>query len=67
MKRSKARALIRVAPGLNSQRVSGLGCIFGEASQAQASAVDQAMVEESNHRRVMQLVKALTYWLAGGL
>jgi hypothetical protein len=30
----------------------------------QASAVDQAMVQESNHRRVTQLVQALTYWIA---
>ena len=29
-----------------------------------ASAIDQAMVEESNHRRVTQLVQALAYWLA---
>jgi hypothetical protein len=30
----------------------------------QTSAVDQAMVQESNHRRVTQLVQALTYWIA---
>jgi hypothetical protein len=30
----------------------------------QASAVDQVMVQESNHRRVMQLVQALAYWIA---
>ncbi|MBV8242213.1 MAG: hypothetical protein JOY75_15625 [Hyphomicrobiales bacterium] len=30
----------------------------------QISAVDQVMVEESNHRRVTQLVQALTYWIA---
>jgi hypothetical protein len=30
----------------------------------QVSAVDQAMVQESNHRRVAQLVQALTYWIA---
>src|SRR5208337_4539992 len=28
-----------------------------------ASAIDQAMFEESNHRRMTQLVQALTYWL----
>ena len=33
----------------------------------QASAIDQAMFEESNHRRVTQLVQALTYWLARDL
>ena len=32
-----------------------------------ASAIDQAMVEESNHRRVTQLVQALAYWLARDL
>ena len=31
------------------------------------SAVDQAMFEESNHRRVTELVQALTYWLGRGL
>ncbi len=31
------------------------------------SATDQAMFEESNHRRVNQLVLALTYWLARDL
>jgi hypothetical protein len=30
----------------------------------QTSAVDQAMVQESNHRRVTQLVQALAYWIA---
>ena len=33
----------------------------------QASAIDQALFEESNHRRVTQLVQALTYWLARDL
>ncbi|MBV9289805.1 MAG: hypothetical protein JO288_18670 [Hyphomicrobiales bacterium] len=33
----------------------------------QASAVDQAMFEDSNRRRVMQLVQALAYWLARDL
>jgi hypothetical protein len=32
-----------------------------------ASAIDQARFEESNHRRVTQLVQALTYWLARDL
>jgi len=30
----------------------------------QISAVDQVMVQETNHRRVTQLVQALTYWIA---
>jgi hypothetical protein len=33
----------------------------------QASAIDQTRFEESNYRRVAQLVQALTYWLAGDL
>jgi hypothetical protein len=33
----------------------------------QASAVDQALVDESNRQRVTQLVQALTYWLARDL
>ena len=33
----------------------------------QASAIDQVRFEESNHRRVTQLVQALTYWLARDL
>jgi hypothetical protein len=32
-----------------------------------ASAIDQALFEESNHQRVTQLVQALTYWLARDL
>ena len=53
--------------------ISGVAMIGGverpvrATTRYQASAVDQAMVEESNHRRVMQLAQALTYWLAGGL
>jgi hypothetical protein len=31
------------------------------------SAVDQVMFEESNHRRVTELVQALAYWLAKDL
>ena len=31
------------------------------------SAVDQTMIQESNRRRVTQLVQALTYWLARDL
>jgi hypothetical protein len=33
----------------------------------QASAIDQALVEQSNRQRVTQLVRALTYWLAKDL
>ena len=32
-----------------------------------ASAIDQVRFEESNHRRVTQLVQALTYWLSRDL
>jgi hypothetical protein len=50
--------------------ISGVATIGGvqwpvrATAKYQASAIDQAMVEESNHRRVIQLVQALTYWLA---
>jgi hypothetical protein len=30
----------------------------------QTSAIEQVMVQESNHRRVTQLVQALAYWIA---
>jgi hypothetical protein len=33
----------------------------------QVSAIDQALVEQSNRQRVTQLVQALTYWLARDL
>ena len=33
----------------------------------QASPLDQAMIEQSNHDRVTQLVQALSFWLAGHL
>jgi hypothetical protein len=33
----------------------------------QVSAVDQVLVQDSNHRRVTQLVQALTYWIARDL
>jgi hypothetical protein len=50
--------------------ISGVAMIGGvqwpvrAITRYQASAVDQTMVKESNYRRVMQLVQALTYWLA---
>jgi hypothetical protein len=37
------------------------------SAKYQASAIDQVMFEESNYRRVTQLVQALTYWLARDL
>ncbi len=37
------------------------------SARYQVSAVDQVMFEESNHRRVTQLVQALAYWLARDL
>ena len=33
----------------------------------QASPLDQAMIEQSNHDRVTQLVQAFSFWLAGHL
>ena len=53
--------------------ISGVAMIGGvqwsvrATARYYASAIDQAMVEESNHRRVTQLVQALTYWLARDL
>jgi hypothetical protein len=37
------------------------------STRYQVSAVDQALVEQSNRQRVAQLVQALTYWLARDL
>ena len=53
--------------------ISGVAMIGGvqwsvrATARYYASAIDQAMFEESNHRRVTQLVQALTYWLARDL
>lgn len=53
--------------------ISGVAMIGGvqwpvrASAKYQASAIDQVMFEESNHRRVTQLVQALTYWLARDL
>jgi hypothetical protein len=53
--------------------ISGVAMIGGvqwpvrATAKYQASAIDQVMFEESNHRRVTQLVQALAYWLARGL
>ena len=53
--------------------ISGVAVIGGvqrpvrATAKYQVSAIDQAMFEESNHRRVTQLVQALTYWLARDL
>jgi hypothetical protein len=53
--------------------ISGVAMIGGArwpvraTAKYQASATDQTRFEESNHRRVTQLVQALTYWLARDL
>jgi hypothetical protein len=53
--------------------ISGVATIGGRqwpvraTTKYQASAVDQALFEESNRRRVAQLVQALAYWLARDL
>ena len=50
--------------------ISGVAMIGGvqwpvrATARYQASAIDRAMFEESNHRRVTHLEQALTYWLA---
>jgi len=56
--------------GWAQDNISGVATIGGverpvrAITRYQASAVDQALFQESNHRRVSQLVQALTYWLA---
>jgi hypothetical protein len=53
--------------------ISGIAMIGGvqwpvrATARYYASPIDRAMFEESNHRRVTQLVQALTYWLARDL
>ena len=53
--------------------ISGVAMIGGvqwsvrATARYYASAIDRAMFEESNHRRVTLLVQALTYWLAKDL
>jgi hypothetical protein len=53
--------------------ISGVAMIGGvqwpvrATARYQASAVDQVRFEESNHQRVTQLGRALTYWLARDL
>ena len=53
--------------------ISGVAMIGGvqwpvrAAARYQASAIDQARFEESNHRRVTQLGQELTYWLTRDL
>ena len=50
--------------------ISGVATIGGvqrpvrAITRYQASAVDQVKFEESNHRRVTQLIQALAYWIA---
>ena len=59
--------------GWAQDNISGVAIIGGverpvrAITRYQASAVDQVMFQESNHRRVTQLVQALTYWLARDL
>ena len=47
--------------------IGGVRLPLRAATRYQVSAIDQTMVEESNRRRVTQLVQALTYWLARDL
>ena len=59
--------------GWAQDNISGVATLGGvqwpvrAITRYQASAVDQVMFEESNRRRVAQLVQALTYWLARDL
>jgi predicted NBD/HSP70 family sugar kinase len=56
--------------GWAQDNISGVATIGGverpvrAITRYQASAVDQVLFQESNHRRVTQLVQALAYWLA---
>ena len=56
--------------GWAQDNISGVAAINGverpvrAITRYQASAVDQALFQQSNHRRVTQLVQALAYWLA---
>jgi hypothetical protein len=53
--------------------ISGVAMLGGvqwpvrATSRYWASAIDQTMFEQSNHRRVMEAVQALAYWLARDL
>jgi hypothetical protein len=59
--------------GWAQDNISGVATIGGvqrpvrAITRYQASAVDQAMVQDANHRRVTLLVQALAYWLARDL
>ena len=59
--------------GWAQDNISGVATLGGvqwpvrAITRYQASAVDQVMFEESNRRRVAQLVQALTSWLARDL
>ena len=59
--------------GWAQDNISGVATIGGverpvrAITRYQASAVDQVLFQESNHRRVTQLVQALAYWLARDL
>jgi len=56
--------------GWAQDNISGVATIGGAQrpvraiTRYQASAVDQVMFEESNRRRVTQLMQALAYWIA---
>jgi hypothetical protein len=59
--------------GWAQDNISGVATIGGiqrpvrAINRYQASAVDQAMVQDANHRRVTLLLQALSYWLARDL
>ena len=67
---------VTLGPGKDSSardNISGVATIGGvewpvrATTKYQLSAVDQALVEQSNRQRVTNLVQALTYWLARDL
>jgi hypothetical protein len=59
--------------GWAQDNISGVATIGGvqrpvrAITRYQASAIDQAIVQDANHWRVTQLVQALAYWLARDL
>ena len=63
-------ALGPVKESWSLDNISGVATIGGvqrpvrATTRYQVSPIDQTMIEQSNHRRVTQLVQALAFWLA---
>ena len=58
--------------GSSPDNINGVAIVGGReipvraTTTYQASPIDQTMVEQSNHARVSELVRALAYWIAQG-